>query len=580
MATTIYYDGECPFCSQYVTLARLRASAGPVTLVNLREDQQARSTFVDQGYDLDKGMIVETSGGVFHGAEAMHVISAMSSGVGILNRAAAAIFGNKVLSSVLYPFLRAGRNSTLFLLGRNSLGKPDEAENALFELFARVFGLFMLLHVFYYWFRGAPDSFEVTSIPLLIFGLGLVIKPEMRTVFVASIITLAIDGWRHAPVFSNHTILLNFLILAFLVGGVWHLLRGSSWVRFFADVRPVGQVLLLIMYTFGIFHKINSDFIDPLSSCAVVLWREMPPPFVWVDTAPMHYLAIYGTFAVEGAIMMMLLLPRWRHWGICAGMGFHSMLALSGFAMYPVFTTLAITLHIMFVSPEAALRITSSAPLRRLDSFLRRPSGVAFLIVAMGLIVTFASREDYRMVAFVWLMVAAWPLAIIATQGSGTSIAEKREPQLWSRLVLLNLIPLLFFINCASPYLGFKTAQSMNMFANLRVEGNGSNHLLITNTFNAQSYTEDVVFLTDARGSEALERASKANNIGHVYYQFLNRLENEPPEAEVAFTRGGEVFSLTPVSEILARDGEMLHSAWIRKFLHFLPVKSETPQSC
>jgi hypothetical protein len=518
-------------------------------------------------------MIVETSGGIFHGADAIHAISAMSSGVGLLNRMSAAVFSNKTLASIFYPVLRAGRNATLFLLGAKSIRAPDDAESASYELFARVFGLFMLLHVFYNLYRGSVGSFEPTSIPLLVFGLGLVVKPEMRTIFVASVITLAIDGWRHAPVFSNHTMLLNFLLLAFLCAGAWHLLRGSSWARYFADVRPIGRMLLLIMYTFGIFHKINSGFLDPLTSCAVALWQEMPPPLVWIDTVPMHYLAIYGTFAVEGIIMLMLVVPRWRHWGICAGMAFHSLLALSGFAMYPVFTTLAIALHIMFVSPDVALRITRSDPFQRLDSFLRRPAGVAFLLVALGLIATYAAVGDYRMVAFVWLMVAAWPLAIVAFMGTGPSNADKSGPQLWSGPVLLNMIPILFFINCASPYLGIKTAQSMNMFSNLRVEGGVNNHLLINKPLISPSYIEDVVYLADAQGSQISDK-------GHVYYQFLNVLETLPPETKVSFVRGDEVVSLAPVSEVLARDGEMLHSTWTRKFLHFLTVKPEFHPTC
>ena len=218
----------------------------------------------------------------------------------------------------------------------------------------------MLLHVFYYWFRGFTDTFEATSIPILFFGFILVVWPHMRPVFVVSIITLAVDGWGHAPVFSNHTILLNFLILAFLVGRIWHLIRGSSWVRYFADVRPVGRVLLLLMYVFGILHKINTDFLDPSNSCAVVLWGTMPPPLAWIDHSSMHYLVIYGTFVVEGAIVIMLLFLRWRHWGICAGIAFHSLLALGGFDMYVVFTTLAIAPHILFITPDAALRITRS----------------------------------------------------------------------------------------------------------------------------------------------------------------------------------------------------------------------------
>ena len=187
----------------------------------------------------------------------------MSSGAGIRIRIATMDFKNRVRALTLCFFRRAAWNAMLFFSRSESMQTLHDAEDALFELFARVFGLFMLLHVFYYCFRGVTNTFEVTSIPILICGFVLIIKPQLRPMFLLSIITLARDGWRHAPVFSNHTILLNFLILTFLVGGISHLLHGSTWVRFFADVRPVGRVLLLIMYVFGILHKINAVFLDP-----------------------------------------------------------------------------------------------------------------------------------------------------------------------------------------------------------------------------------------------------------------------------------------------------------------------------
>lgn len=580
MSTMIYYDGDCPFCSKYVQLTRLRASVGPVELVDLRQDDAARERFSEQGLNPDQGMIVQTPGGVFHGADAMHAISAMSSASGLMNRLAALIFGNKFLAQSLYPVLRAGRNATLFAMGRAPMGQSNAAESALYTLFARFFGLFVVLHVLYYFFRATPVGFEPTSIPLLILGFGLVVTPDSRRFFVATLLMLAVDGWLHAPVHSNHTILLNFLIFTFLAGGLWHLLRGASWDQYFASVRPAGRVLLLIMYTFGIFHKINSDFLNPVTSCAVALWREMPPPLVWIDTLPMHYLAIYGTFAVEGAIMLMLILPRWRHWGICFGVGFHAMLALSGYAMYPVFTTLAIVLHILFVPADVALRIVGSDVYQRLDSFLRRPAGVAFLLCAAALIAGFAMHRDYRMVALVWLLLAAWPLTIIAVKGYDRRTDDERDPQLWSPTLALNIIPILFFLNCVGPYFGFKTAQTMNMFSNLRLEGGVSNHLVIPRTLGGLSYLEDVVYLTDARGAPALEQAAQAPDVGYVYYQFLDMLDHAPGDAQVAFMRGTEPVALTPVSDILVRDGAMLHPKWIRKIIHFLPVRAQNPLPC
>ena len=301
----------------------------------------------------------------------------------------------------------------------------------------------------------------------------------------------------------------------------------------------------------------------------------MPPPLAWIDNTLMSNFAIYGTFVAEGAIIIMLLLPRCRHWGICAGIGFHSLLVLSGFGMYVVFTTLAIALHILFITPEAALRITRSDPFRQFDTFLRHPAGISLLILTMGLIAANAYIFTYQIVGLLWLILTAAPLIIIAVKGAGLCASETKEKTLfWSRTHFLNVIPILFVISCMGPYFGFKTAQSMNMFANLHVEGGTSNHLLFTQPLFSPSYIDDVVFVTEAHGSEPLEHAAENSNIGQVYYEFLSALEKEPPGATVAYVRGGDFIPLTPVSEILARDADMLHPVWVRKFLHFLPVGS------
>ena len=37
LPTTIVYDGDCPFCSRYVALVRLREAVGQVVLANARD---------------------------------------------------------------------------------------------------------------------------------------------------------------------------------------------------------------------------------------------------------------------------------------------------------------------------------------------------------------------------------------------------------------------------------------------------------------------------------------------------------------------------------------------------------------
>ena len=85
MATRIYYDGDCPFCSNYVQFLRLREASGPVEIIDLRKDLAALKRFQQEGLNPDKGMIVETPSGTFHGADAMNILSMMSTGIGWLN---------------------------------------------------------------------------------------------------------------------------------------------------------------------------------------------------------------------------------------------------------------------------------------------------------------------------------------------------------------------------------------------------------------------------------------------------------------------------------------------------------------
>ncbi|UIY31430.1 DUF393 domain-containing protein (plasmid) [Neorhizobium galegae] len=57
-ALTIIYDGECPFCSQYVKLLKLRDAVGKVELVNARDKHPAVDIVRSAGVVLDNTMAI------------------------------------------------------------------------------------------------------------------------------------------------------------------------------------------------------------------------------------------------------------------------------------------------------------------------------------------------------------------------------------------------------------------------------------------------------------------------------------------------------------------------------------------
>lgn len=105
---TVIYDGECPFCANYVTYYRLKQSLGNLRLVDARslspEDMRRLGSF-----DLDEGMLFILDGKIYHGADAVHALALMTSGAGFFNKLNAFIFRRKWLATLLYPALRLGR---------------------------------------------------------------------------------------------------------------------------------------------------------------------------------------------------------------------------------------------------------------------------------------------------------------------------------------------------------------------------------------------------------------------------------------------------------------------------------------
>ena len=120
MKLDIYYDGECPFCSSFVKMSRLK-SMYDVSLFNLRDLPDKAEDFAKRGCDVDEGMIVQLNDEIYFGYEAVHIIAVLSNENKVLGRVYNLLFSNRVFVRFLYPFMRAGRNFTLFLLRRDKI---------------------------------------------------------------------------------------------------------------------------------------------------------------------------------------------------------------------------------------------------------------------------------------------------------------------------------------------------------------------------------------------------------------------------------------------------------------------------
>lgn len=102
-------------------MLRLKAAFGAVELVDARSDHPAVRRLVEAGIDLDEGMALIQGDRIYHGDDCIHRLALMSTPSTLFNKLNVAIFRSPTASRVLYPFLRAGRNAALALLGRKKI---------------------------------------------------------------------------------------------------------------------------------------------------------------------------------------------------------------------------------------------------------------------------------------------------------------------------------------------------------------------------------------------------------------------------------------------------------------------------
>jgi len=118
MKLRIVYDGECPFCDDYVRYQRLDRAAESVELVDARKHPEVLASEGITHAAIEDGMVVIADGRQHHGADAVHLLSTLSESPGKWwVRLVAAASRSGPAARVLYPFLKLGRRAALALLG-------------------------------------------------------------------------------------------------------------------------------------------------------------------------------------------------------------------------------------------------------------------------------------------------------------------------------------------------------------------------------------------------------------------------------------------------------------------------------
>jgi predicted DCC family thiol-disulfide oxidoreductase YuxK len=118
---SIIYDGDCPFCANFVKLYAIRKKVAEVELIDARKQPLLVQDLRSRCMDLNDGMVVIWQGRYYFGAAGMHLLSMLGTESGIFAMLNQLLFRNRRMAGIIYPALATGRRITLSLLRRKPI---------------------------------------------------------------------------------------------------------------------------------------------------------------------------------------------------------------------------------------------------------------------------------------------------------------------------------------------------------------------------------------------------------------------------------------------------------------------------
>lgn len=407
----------------------------------------------------------------------------------------------------------------------------------------------------------------VATLVTAVLALAVLLRPEYPVIgaLAASVVVTAV---LEAPVLGNHWFLAaatsTVLLVALVVSGRDMEVAAHRFV-------PAAASLLLVSYAAAAFAKLNTAFLDPSVSCAVVYAEQLLGSwgFGLPDTVIARQLAIWSTILIELSVPVLLSVRRTRQLGVVVGVAFHGFIALDLAQHFWDFSSVLIAAFVLFSSPTTVGRLarTLDRPLvRRLAVLVWLPPLVAAAVPQFGPLWALG-RTWTQLLWLGYLAVAIWVLAHRRTSaGSGATDGSFRLLPRGAWLV----VPLLALVNVATPYLELKTGYSLVMYSNLHAANGASNHVLLERTWPIGGRQGDLV---EVMASEDPGLAVYVDS-GYLlpWTEFRHRL-GVHPELRTRYRRGDEdlVWPETtspPVSEL----------AW--RFAPLRAVDATSPTRC
>jgi hypothetical protein len=443
------------------------------------------------------------------------------------------------------------------------------ADGRFFKILAFAWSFAALFHLEYHglFWKQAPLEHQLSAMFLTAAAVATVWAPTLRH-FAVLVVAGLVDVCVLLPDVPNHWLLAGFVNLGWLAG----LARSTSPSDVVRRVRAPLMVAVALFYVWTGLWKLNADFIRPDVSCAIASWERVLEIFRWVpDTNASRYVIIVATLAVELVGPLLLLVPATRGAAVVAFVVFHLLLGLDALKIYLNFSSVMFALLLLFL-PDAGIarleRVVGERAVRRM-----RYAGIGYLAFVVVALATGPTSPVFWLGRWVlWLCYASMLLVVVVVAVVGVP-----RPRSWlpsgARLSFAWIVPALVVFNGVTPILGLKTRTAWQMYSNVRLEPEASNHFLFGRSLDVLGALDDPVRVVTS-DSPRLGRMA-GTTLTLPWIEFRRRLALDPAatvwerRGERHVTSGADDPALGPPPGIV-----------VRKLLTFRPLGVESSSLC
>lgn len=353
-----------------------------------------------------------------------------------------------------------------------------------------------------------------------VLALIVLLRPFSRIAFLSLAVVETLAVLIALPTTNTNRLLQLFLCFSIASTALYAWLRGGfrqlepgTWLALF---QPLLRLQIVIVYALAAWHKLNVDFLNPQSSCAVLLYEGTPFWHLHAASNGLRWFLIIGTIATEATLPILLCMRRTRNLAVGYGAAFHFCLGFSGFYAFSV-----TMISLLFLFTPGNFCDLAVEWWRDKKESVRRAATIAFVLLAAIVLVLTAIQFGPPLsqlrshglssgLNVFWLTWAKWagywmflfyllPLGLFLRLWMDRSSSFPPLPQPFAAIPpIFWIVPALLIFDGLNPYLGLKTDTAFAMYSNLRTEDGRSNHLIWRHPLALASYQTDLVQVVDS----------------------------------------------------------------------------------